>query len=119
MDTGRFEGENLIIEVSNSDQDGQAIIALNGELDPHTSPGFSAVYDQILADEAVTSIIIDIERLGFVDSSGMRTIIHSHAASEDSQKELALRNPSPTVARLLEITGLVDHITVINEQEGA
>ena len=86
-------------------------IALTGELDPHTAPLLQAEIDQLL-ETSGTDLVLDLSELGFVDSSGLRVLISAQHQLAEQGGTLVLRTPSETVRRLLEITGLVDHVTI-------
>lgn len=86
------------------------VIALSGELDPHTAPLLQREIDGVLTEG--TDLVLDLSQLGFVDSSGLRVLISAQHQLADHGGTLVLRSPSETVRRLLEITGLVDHITI-------
>jgi anti-sigma B factor antagonist len=87
------------------------VIALSGELDPHTAPLLQGTIDQLLA-EGSTDLVLDLSGLGFVDSSGLRVLISAQSLLADQGGTLTLHAPSETVRRLLEITGLIDHIAI-------
>jgi anti-anti-sigma factor len=86
-------------------------IALSGELDPHTAPLLQGEIDGVL-DQGGTDLVLDLSALGFVDSSGLRVLIAAQHQLAAQGGTLVLRSPSETVRRLLEITGLVDHVTI-------
>jgi anti-anti-sigma factor len=86
-------------------------IALAGELDPHTAPLLQGEVDRVLAGGS-TDLVLDLSRLGFVDSSGLRVLISTQHQLADQGGTLTLHAPSDTVRRLLEITGLIDHIAI-------
>lgn len=88
------------------------VIALAGELDPHTAPLLQGSIDDVLAAGA-TDLVLELSGLGFVDSSGLRVLIAAQHQLAEHGGTLSLRSPSETVLRLLEITGLVDHITIV------
>jgi anti-sigma B factor antagonist len=87
------------------------VIALAGELDPHTAPLLERAVAQLLA-EGSTDLVLDLSRLAFVDSSGLRVLISAQRQLADQGGTLTLHTPSETVRRLLEITGLIDHIAI-------
>lgn len=89
-------------------------IALIGELDPHTAPALQDAIDQLLAAGGTGSsdLVLDLSGLAFVDSSGLRVLISAQHQLAEQGGTLTLHDPSPTVRRLLEITGLIDHITI-------
>jgi anti-anti-sigma factor len=86
-------------------------ISLAGELDPHTAPLLQREIDRVL-DEGGSDLVLDLSQLGFVDSSGLRVLIAAQHQLGEHGGTLVLRAPSETVRRLLEITGLVDHVTI-------
>jgi anti-anti-sigma factor len=88
-----------------------ATFALSGELDPHTAPMLADELDDAIAGGA-TTVVLQLAELGFIDSSGLRVVISAHRQLDENGGRLVLRSPSDTVRRLLEITGLLDHIQI-------
>jgi anti-anti-sigma factor len=87
------------------------VVRLRGELDPHTAPRLGEELEKIRA-EGNDQIVLDLSGLGFIDSSGLRVIIGAHKSATTDGGRLVLRSPSPMARRLLDITGLLDHIEV-------
>ena len=83
--------------------------ALAGELDAHTAPELEAT---LATTDRGASIRLDLSAVTFLDSSGLRTLVAAHAAREEQGGELVLLSPSPSVVKLLDITGLTDHLRV-------
>jgi anti-sigma B factor antagonist len=98
----------LTIEVHR--EGNEARLTLTGELDPHTAPLLAEELDG-LESEGVTSVVLVLSNLGFIDSSGLRVLIAADRDITERGGTLTLRSPSETVRRLLEITGLNDHLT--------
>jgi anti-sigma B factor antagonist len=88
----------------------EATLTLTGELDPHTAPLLAAELED-LAAEGVSSVVLVLSGLGFIDSSGLRVVIAADRDLAERGGRLVLRSPSETVRRLLDITGLLDHLT--------
>jgi anti-sigma B factor antagonist len=88
----------------------EAVLTLTGELDPHTAPLLAEELDG-LESEGVTAVVLVLSNLGFIDSSGLRVLIAADRDIAERGGTLTLRSPSETVRRLLEITGLNDHLT--------
>jgi len=86
-----------------------ATLTLEGELDPHTAPTLAEEIDTLVA-EGVTEVVLVLSGLGFVDSSGLRVIISADRDLAEKGGRLVLRAPSDNVKRLLEITGLLEHL---------
>jgi len=89
----------------------EATLTLTGELDPHTAPMLADEIESLEADH-VTTVVLVLGALGFIDSSGLRVVIAADRDLAARGGRLILRSPSETVRRLLEITGLLDHLTI-------
>jgi anti-anti-sigma factor len=50
--------------------------------------------------------------VGFIDSSGLRSMIRARKQVGDDESALQIRDPQPATVRLLEITGLTAHFPV-------
>ena len=83
-------------------------LALAGELDAHTAPQLAERLVELPSGDG--NIVLDIERIEFMDSSGLRVVIDVHQRAADAGRRLVLRHPSSTVQRLLDISGLADHL---------
>ncbi len=83
-------------------------LALSGELDAHTAPLLAEQFAELPPGEG--NVVLDIAKVEFMDSSGLRVIIDVHQRAADSGRSLVLRHPSAAVQRLLEISGLSDHL---------
>lgn len=83
------------------------VIALAGELDLATA---DQVEQELLRVEATDagSIVLDLSRLRFIDSTGMRVIIAAEARSRRDSSRLALLRGPDAVQRVFELTGVVD-----------
>ena len=82
---------------------------LVGELDPHTAPNLRSSVDDAVSD-ATATLVLDVAGLQFIDSSGLRVIISAHKTMDERGGRLVLRAPTDNTRRLLEITGLADHV---------
>lgn len=104
-----LNSEQLHIEVDESGD--EVILSLDGELDPHTAPMLAREVERLIG-QGSTSVVLELSRLRFIDSSGLRVVISAHRELAEQGGQLSLRSPSPTAKRLLEITGLVDHLEI-------
>jgi anti-sigma B factor antagonist len=99
--------EPLTIEVG--DEGSDTVFVLRGELDPHTAPDLRNEIDRVL-EAGRSRLVLDLAGITFIDSSGLRVVISAHKDTVERGGGLVLRSPSPTTRRLLDITGLLDHI---------
>ena len=106
------ELDPLEIEVATEAADGEVVLTLRGELDPHTAPLLHDEIDRATLDGSIRTLVLDVGGLRFIDSSGLRVIIGAHKAMTARSGRLVLRDPTDTTRRLLDITGLADHIAL-------
>lgn len=106
---GRLAGVNETNPRLQIGLDDRALV-LVGEIDAHTAPELAAHLDPLPG--ASGDVVVDLAGVTFIDSSGLRVLVEAHHRSSESGRRLALRSPSPAVVRLLEISGLADHLDV-------
>jgi anti-anti-sigma factor len=80
-------------------------ITLEGELDIATSPTVEGVLREP-CDNGIQRRVLDLSRLTFMDSSGLRIILKAQASSRRDGWALALVPGPPAVQRIFEITGV-------------
>lgn len=83
-------------------------LALSGELDAHTAPQLADQLNELPSGDGC--IVLDIALVEFMDSSGLRVVIDVHQRAVDAGRRLVLRHPTSAVQRLLDISGLSDHL---------
>lgn len=85
--------------------DDYTLLSAVGELDLDTAPRLMAEVNRQLRD-GVTALVIDIEQLTFVDSSGLGTLVGCWRRAQQAGASLVIANPTTDVLLTLEITGL-------------
>jgi anti-sigma B factor antagonist len=91
------------VEVTNEAD--RVCIAVTGELDAESAPGLGYRLDGLLAP-AWPDAILDLAELDFMDSSGLSLLINLSRRMTDNHATLSLRNVSPSVRRVFEVTGV-------------
>lgn len=85
---------------------GELSITISGDLDMLTSPSIERRIVALIARDEVGDVDIDLSRVGFFDSAGVRALVV--AMQEASRRSLPLRvsAASPQCRRVLEVSGL-------------
>jgi anti-sigma B factor antagonist len=83
----------------------QCEVRLLGELDMSTAPQFSEELLR-LAEAGSPKITVDLSELVFIDSTGLSVLIAALKRLRQQGGDMALRSPSPSTRKVLEITGL-------------
>ena len=102
------DGAAELLTVSLIDDGGVPVLVVQGELDAYSAPTLDGAVDAALEDGA-RSLVLDLAAVGFIDSSGLRSMIRARRLVGDAPGALRIRNPQPATVRLLDITGLTDH----------
>ena len=58
-------------------------------------------------------IVLDLSNLAFLDSTGLRLVIHADARSRSDGNRLRLLRGTPPVHRLFELCGLTDRLPFV------
>lgn len=99
------------LDVTTHHDGDQAVLVLAGELDPHTAPILEAAIGDAVGNGAA-AVALDLSEVRFIDSSGLRVILAARQEGLNTDRPLTVRSPSPNARRLLELTGLLDHLEV-------
>jgi anti-anti-sigma factor len=105
-----FGGPEIVdIEVLYSDD--LVTVTVAGELDVSNSAWLhDTLHDAI--DIGASEVVLDLADLTFMDSTGPAVIVGAHTRMKTVGGTLAILHPTPTVARLLEITGLLPQLSI-------
>jgi anti-sigma B factor antagonist len=94
----------LDIEITNG---GLSVV---GEIDAHTCHDLAAALEAITGSGDVR---IDMAGVQFMDSSGLRVLLGAHQRADAAEHKLLIDRPSKSVFRIIEISGLTDHLHIV------
>ena len=98
--------------------DGVVVLDLAGELDLAAGPRFRELV-QGMAVDAPKLVVIDLEEVGFMDSTMLRELLRAHRELTEGGARLVLAAPQPGVRRLLELTGTSDVFDTADSRDAA
>jgi anti-anti-sigma factor len=105
--------DDEILRVHVTHVDGIAVVAVEGEIDAATTLALQASLYELSLERR---IIIDMSGVRFMDSTGLSVILAQRIRMTERDGSIHIRNPSPAVQRLLEVSGLTE---VLHESEAA
>lgn len=89
--------------------EGSVTAVVSGEVDAATADQLqNALTDAI---PTASAIDVDLGAVNFMDSSGLRAMVVAMNSAEEAGVALRITATTPAVDRLLEITGLTQHLT--------
>jgi anti-anti-sigma factor len=81
-----------------------------GDVDFETAPALQAqILD--LVERGARLVVVDLGGVTFLDSSGLRALVHGAQAIEAVDGRLLVENATGAVAKVLEITELIDRLS--------
>jgi anti-sigma B factor antagonist len=99
-------GAEVVID-TRSDATGVAIVTVSGDLDISNAATLEQAVASITA-ERPERLIFDLSGLRFMDSAGIAVLLDAAG----KVKAVHLRDPSPAVRRVVELTGLTDVLSI-------
>jgi anti-sigma B factor antagonist len=103
------------MDVKTSQQDGVAVITINGEINISTSPSLKKIFEK----ENAKKLVIDLERVSYIDSSGLATLVEALKRARSQGGALGLAGMSDKVKSLFEITKLDKLFAIFPNQQEA
>ncbi len=95
------------MDVSIAHEQTAVVATVLGEIDADNCEELGARL--LSAFDGTDRLVVDFAGLTFIDSSGISELLRVGATMSERGHHLEIRNPSPPVRRVLEITGLLSH----------
>ena len=103
-----------LLQIEAHDHDGLAHVVLTGELDLSTT----AQVEQELArveGAGPATVALDLSRLTFLDSSGLRVIVSADKRARRENRRFAVVRGPDTVQRVFSITRLDEQLELVDD----
>ena len=97
----------VTVEFAPGSEDSWPVVKVSGEIDIQTSPVLDGRLRNVFG-EGVTSIVIDLADVTFLDSTGLSVLVAGLNRCQGVGGTVRLVSLRPNVRRVLEITGLTD-----------
>lgn len=98
-----------MLNIKKRSENGTAYISLEGELDTLSSKDFQEAIDGFL--EGVTDLTIDIAKLDYITSAGLRVLLSIEQTMEE-QGEMRVRNVCEDVMDVFEVSGFTEVLNI-------
>ena len=95
------------------------VLEITGEVKlGESAESLSAELASILSDAAVEGVVLNLENINYLDSTGLGELVGYLGRFQDSGKRLKLVKPNLTIVKLLQLTRL-DQVFKIYPDEGS
>ena len=91
-------------------------VVIAGELDHYAAPQIRRMLDEVIRDPEITDMVLDLENLTFMDSSGIGVLLGRLRILQARGGTLSVKNMQPSVEKLFRLSGL-QRVIGIEEDE--
>ena len=106
------------LELETSQRDGVAILTLRGEIDVYTAPRMrQAIVD--LVDAGSLNIVVDMEKVDFLDSTGLGVLVEGLKRVKTRGGNLTLVATQDKILKIFDITGLNKAFPIFSTRDDA
>jgi anti-sigma B factor antagonist len=95
-----------LLRIAQARGDGFVEIRLIGELDIGNCDQVRTALGDV-AQASADRVVVELDELDFIDSSGIRELLHAWVDADANGTKLSMRHPTPIVRRVLEISGAI------------
>src|SRR5215813_2008689 len=92
--------------VKSEDYGNVCVVTCDGDFTNETSAAVRARVEERIEQQRIVDFVIDLEKVDFIDSEGLETLLWLKRRSEDLFGQLKLVNLKENVHKILEITRL-------------
>jgi anti-anti-sigma factor len=96
--------------VTSTSANGRTLITLVGEFDIRSVDALHAAIEVAAASDD-RQVHVDMAQVDFIDSAGLGGLIRAYKRFDEDGRQLRIIDPSPTVVRLLKLTGQLERFT--------
>src|SRR5207237_7906203 len=93
------------LDVETSEKDGASVVSLRGEIDVYTAPRLRQTLID-LVEGGATDIVVDMERVDFLDSTGLGVLVGGLKRVKDKDGSMKLVATQDRILKIFDITGL-------------
>ena len=103
------------MDVKSFEKNGVLVFHVSGEINLSTSPQLKKLFEK----QPAKKIVVDLEKVAYVDSSGLATLVEILKKTKSQGGSLGLSGLSDKVRSLFEITKLDKLFLILPSQEEA
>lgn len=107
-----------MIDITSREEGGITIVEIEGKMNTGASPDAEKFMNRLL-DEGVTKVLLNLEHLDFIASTGLRVILSTGKKLAGVSGKLVICNPNLTVMDVLKMSGFSQMFSVFDSEEAA
>jgi len=104
----------MSLVVTSEPHDGATVVRLRGDIDMNTCGRLRTAVEGLFAEPG-GDVVLDLGQVGFLDSSGLGTLIGLQKRANQEQRRLVLSHLTPGIRKVFDVTRLSDAFTIAAE----
>jgi anti-anti-sigma factor len=105
-----------VLDVTTEIDGTTAFLAMDGELDIAGAPRVERELERLEAEEPET-LVLDLRRLAFMDSTGLRLVVAADARAREQGRRLVVVRGPEAVQRIFHMTRLDERREIVDEPD--
>jgi anti-sigma B factor antagonist len=106
------------MEIVKREKEDVVILDINGEIDLYNAPEIKEIINGLIAEQK-TNVIINLEKVSYIDSSGIGALISSLSNLKKYQGGLKIINVFASVRKVFELTKLTSFFEIYDSEDEA
>jgi anti-sigma B factor antagonist len=106
QNTGAPEG-SLFMNISTRQIESAFIVDVTGDITLYNTPEVRKILLDLLREKRVRRVIVNLEKVKYIDSAGVASLVEGLKVSRDLKSEFALYGLSRSTREVLELTRLL------------
>ncbi|QOY35955.1 anti-sigma F factor antagonist [Anaerobacillus isosaccharinicus] len=109
----------MSLTINMEKKDSILCVRIDGELDHHTSEKLRNEVDEQLQKGKYKHLVLNLENLTFMDSSGLGVILGRYKQITNNGGEMVICSITPPIKRLMDMSGLFKIIRLADNEQFA
>ncbi len=105
-----------MIDITSRDENKVMVVEIEGKMNTGASPDAEKYLNELL-DEGASNILLNLEYLDFIASTGLRVILSTGKKLAKLGGKLVICNPNLTVMDVLKMSGFSQMFNVFDSEE--
>ena len=106
------------LSVTSHEQGGRTVVEVGGEIDVYTAPVLRERLNDLVG-EGKHHLVVDMEKVEFLDSTGLGVLVGALKRVRSNDGELSLVCTQPRIRKVFEVTGLTKVFSLFDSVDDA
>ncbi len=106
------------MEISQREKDSVVLLDIQGEIDLYNAPEIKSVIQELI-DQKKFNVVINLEKVSYIDSSGIGALISSLSNLKKYHGNMKIVNVLASIKKVFELTKLISFFEIYESEDEA